>query len=324
MQSATPEKATHSIVFPVFNEEETLPRLFSILKENIYPGVEKQGDRLEVILVNDGSRDSSQEILEKEILSCPFQCRVIRFSRNFGHQVAITAGMDVASGDTVTVMDADLQDPPRVVFDLIQKWREGFDVVYAVRSKRMQESFFKKITATLYYRILRAATEIDIPLDTGDFRLMSRRAINALNSLRERHRLIRGMAKWIGFKEGYVYYVREARFAGETKYTLMKMMKLAWDGLTGFSLLPLRLATFFGLFTSFGSLLVAAWVFYLKFFTHHTVTGWASLMVVTLFLGGVQLFTVGVLGEYVGRIFEQIKQRPLYVVESETTNSKGT
>jgi dolichol-phosphate mannosyltransferase len=228
--------------------------------------------------------------------------------------------MDAAKGDTVTVMDADLQDPPRVVFELIQKWRDGCDVVYAVRSKRLKESVFKLVTAKLYYRILRYATDLDIPLDTGDFRLMSRRAINALNSLREKHRLIRGMAKWIGFKEGYVYYVRDARFAGETKYTLWKMMKLAWDGLTGFSLTPLRFATYFGLITAFLSLAVALWVFYLRFFTEHTVQGWTSLMVVTTFLGGVQLFTVGILGEYVGRVFEQSKQRPLYVLESETTN----
>lgn len=319
MQAAqTP--ALHSIVFPVFNEEETLPRLFSILKEELNPGIEKLGDRLEVLFVNDGCSDRSQEILEREIKTVSFTCRILKFSRNFGHQVAITAGMDLAHGDTVTVMDADLQDPPRVVFELIQKWREGCDVVYAIRSKRLKESIFKRATASLYYRILRFSTDLDIPLDTGDFRLMSRRAINALNSLREKHRLIRGMAKWVGFKEGFVHYVREARFAGETKYPLWKMMKLAWDGLTGFSLTPLRFATYFGLTTAFLSIAVAAWVFYLRFFTFETVPGWTSLMVVTAFLGGVQLFTIGILGEYVGRIFEQSKQRPLYVLESEKSN----
>lgn len=310
----------HSIVFPVFNEEETLARLFSILKDELYPGIQKIGDRLEVIFVNDGSRDRSQEILEKLIATVSFECRILKFSRNFGHQLAITAGMDAAKGDTVTVMDADLQDPPRVVFELIAKWREGCDVVYAVRSKRLKESVFKRVTALMYYRVLRYSTDLDIPLDTGDFRLMSRRAINALNQLREKHRLIRGMAKWIGFKEGYVYYVRDARFAGETKYTLIKMLRLAWDGLTGFSLTPLRFATYFGLCTAFLSLGIAAWVFYLRFFTEHTVQGWTSLMVVTTFLGGVQLFTVGILGEYVGRVFEQSKQRPLYILESEKTN----
>ena len=312
--------ALHSIVFPIYNEEETLSRLFAILKDELFPGIQKSGDKLEVLFVNDGCVDRSQEILEQEIAKMPFECRILKFSRNFGHQIAITAGMDLAKGDSVTVMDADLQDPPRVVHELIQKWREGNDVVYAVRSKRMKESVFKRVTAKAYYRILRFSTDLDIPLDTGDFRLMSRRAINALNSLREKHRLIRGMAKWIGFKEAYVYYVREARFAGETKYTLWKMMKLAWDGLTGFSLTPLRFATYFGLCTAFVSLGVAAWVFYLRFFTEATIQGWTSLMVVTSFLGGVQLFTVGILGEYVGRIFEQSKQRPLYVLESEKTN----
>lgn len=305
----------HSFVIPVFNEQEVLPELKKRLIEGLSRPLEARGEWAEFILVDDGSRDNSRKILKELHEQDPTRFKAIFFSRNFGHQIAITAGLDLARGDTVTVMDADLQDPPEVVLKMIDQWRQGFDVVYGVREKRKDETFFKKFTAAVFYRALRKATNLEIPLDTGDFRLMSKKAAAAMRSLKEQHRFVRGLAKWVGFKQSSVMYVREARFAGETKYPLKKMLKLAWDAFTGFSLVPLRLATYVGVFAAVLSIIVAGWTVYVRLFTNHAVQGWSSLMIATLFLGGAQLFSMGILGEYVGRIFEESKRRPLYIIE---------
>lgn len=307
----------HSFVFPVFNEEAILPELHRRIQASLAQPLRSRGDSWEIIFVDDGSRDRSRELIRGLVAQDP-AVRLVALSRNFGHQVAITAGMDHATGDTVTVMDADLQDPPEVVLRMIDKHREGFDVVYGVREKRIQESVFKRLTAAVFYRLLRSSTQLEIPLDTGDFRLMSRKAVDAMKSLPETHRFVRGLAKWVGFRQTSVSYIREARFAGETKYPFRKMLKLAWDGFTGFSLVPLRMATYLGLSSSLFSLIVGIWTLYVRLFTDRTVQGWSSLMVALLFLGGAQLFTIGILGEYVGRIFEETKRRPLYLVEELT------
>lgn len=305
----------HSFVIPVFNEEAVLPELNKRLVEGLQKPLEKKGEACEFILVNDGSRDRSGEILKRLHVEDGQHFKAILLSRNFGHQLAITAGMDYARGQTVTVLDADLQDPPEVVLQMIEKWRQGNDIVFGKRRQRQQESFFKLWTAGLFYRLLRASTQLDIPLDTGDFRLMSRKATEALKKLPERHRFVRGLATWVGFRQASVDYDREPRFAGETKYPFSKMLRLAWDAFTGFSLVPLRFATWMGVATAFGSIVVGGWAVYIKLFTDRGVQGWTSLMIAVLFIGGVQLFTVGILGEYVGRIFEESKKRPLYLVD---------
>jgi len=307
--------ALHSLVIPIFNEEENVHELYRRLHQDLLMPIRNRGDDYELVFVDDGSMDRSFQLLKELHEKDQKSIVIIRFSRNFGHQMAITAGLDRARGDTVTVLDADLQDPPSIVLEMIQKWELSFDIVYAVRKKRLQEGLFKRLSANFFYRILAYSTRLDIPKDVGDFRLMSRRTVDALRGLRERHRFMRGMAKWIGFKQTYVSYVREGRFAGTTKYPFQKMLRLAWDAFTGFSLLPLRAATFLGLSSAVVSFLVALWALYIRFFTDQAIQGWTSTIIIVLFLGGVQLFCIGVLGEYVGRIFEQVKNRPLYIIE---------
>lgn len=303
-------KRVISIVVPVFNEDEVI--------ETFYRRAKTVADSLgsfsyEMVFVDDGSRDDSYEKMTR-IANLDQNVKIVKFSRNFGHQIAITAGLDIAKGDAIVVIDADLQDPPEVVVKFIDKWEEGYDVVYGVREKRAGESKMKLYTASLFYRILRALTKIDIPVDTGDFRLMSRRAVEHLRELREQDRFVRGLVSWIGFKQVAVYYKRESRYAGETKYPYRKMIKFALDGLTSFSSAPLKLATFLGYLTSFLAFLYACSVFIQKLLGI-TVQGWATIMVGTLFLGGVQLICIGIMGEYVARIFNQIKQRPMYIIE---------
>jgi polyisoprenyl-phosphate glycosyltransferase len=305
----------HSFVIPVYNEEQGVHELYRRLTESIGKDLTARKEDYEFIFVDDGSSDRSREMLRELHERDPKHNRLIALSRNFGHQLAITAGLDYAQGDTVTVLDADLQDPPEVVLEMIQKWREGFDVVYGRRQKRKAETFFKLVTAKIFYRILKKSTRLDIPMDTGDFRLMSRKAVEGLQSMREKHRFVRGMAKWVGFNQTFVTYVREARFAGETKYPFSKMFRLAWDAFTGFSLMPLQLATYFGLCAAVLSGGVGVWALYQRLVTGEVVQGWASLMIAVLFMGGVQLFTIGILGEYVGRVFEESKRRPLYLVQ---------
>jgi len=303
---------THSIVIPVFNEEEGLQRLFDRVK-NLADSIEKSSDeKCEVILVNDGSKDRSTEILD-QIHTMDSRFKIVHLSRNFGHQIAITAGTEWAQGQTVTVMDADLQDPPELIHEFIKKWREGFEVIYAVRKTRVGETAFKLFTAKLFYRLVRWITKMDIPNDAGDFRLMDRKVVNAFLSLPERHRYVRGLISWVGFRQVGVFYDRDERLTGQTNYTLKKMIKLAFDGIASFSIFPLRLATGVGFFTSAVAFLGVIYTLFLSA-THQTIQGWTSTILVVLFIGGVQLLALGVIGEYLGRMFDEVRQRPLYFV----------
>jgi dolichol-phosphate mannosyltransferase len=307
-------RPTLSLVLPIFNEEEVIPELHTRLQAFL----EKLAVPSEVVFVNDGSKDRSFALL-RDLAKKEPRYRVVSFSRNFGHQIAITAGIDHAKGKAVVVMDADLQDPPEVVLEMVAKWREGYDVVYGKRRTREGETAFKKLTAAAFYRVFAAMIPIEVPLDTGDFRLMSRKVVVAMRELRETHRFVRGMVAWVGFKQTALLYDRPARFAGETKYPLRKMLRFAIDGITSFSTLPLRFATYLGMIISVFSLLVAAWAAVSKLVYHSTVAGWAALTVLVAFLASVQLIMIGILGEYIGRIYEQVKRRPLYVVD-ETLN----
>ncbi|HEY8946165.1 MAG TPA: glycosyltransferase family 2 protein [Polyangiaceae bacterium] len=301
-----------SIVIPIFNEEFTIPEL-EVRLSALLARLQAKGLSWEVLFVNDGSRDRSLELL-RALGARETRYRLISFSRNFGHQMAITAGMDHAEGDAVVVMDADLQDPPEVVEDMVDRWREGNDVVYAVREKRLGESVFKKATAALFYRALRSLTGVDIPVDAGDFRLMSRPVVLTMRALRERHRFIRGLVAWVGFRQTSIRYERQARFAGETKYPLSKMLRFAADGITSFSTLPLRAATWLGVLSGMLAVVVGLWSVYTKFFVRGVVPGWTTLMIVIAFSSSVQLIMMGILGEYIGRAYEQLKGRPLYIV----------
>jgi dolichol-phosphate mannosyltransferase len=297
-----------SLVIPIYNEEEVLPQLDVRLKELLA----KLAIDTEVVFVNDGSKDKSIDILRR-IASHEPRYRVLGFSRNFGHQRAITAGMEKSRGRAVVVMDADLQDPPEVILEMVAKWREGYDVVYGRRRSREGESAFKLITAKVFYRVFAALIPIEVPLDTGDFRLMSRRVVMTMRGLRETHRFVRGLVAWVGFKQTAVEYDRAARAAGETKYPLRKMIAFAIDGIASFSIQPLRFATYIGAFVGTASVLYAV----AAMITHYagmTVPGWTTTVVLVSFLFSVQFFMIGVLGEYVGRIYEQVKQRPLYVI----------
>ena len=311
-------KRVLSIVVPVFNESDVIEAFYGRAKTVVDS---LSSFSYEMVFVDDGSRDDSYEKMTR-IATRDQNVRIVKFSRNFGHQIAITAGLDMAKGDAVVVVDADLQDPPEVITKFIEKWEEGYDVVYGVREKRAGESRMKLYTASLFYRILSALTKIDIPVDTGDFRLMSQRAVAHFRELREQDRFVRGLVSWIGFKQTAVYYIRENRYAGETKYPYKKMVKFALDGITSFSSVPLKLATFLGYLTSIVAFLYACSVFIQKLLGI-TVQGWATIMVGTLFLGGVQLICIGIMGEYVARIFNQIKQRPMYIIEEVYDSGKG-
>ncbi|HEY5676457.1 MAG TPA: glycosyltransferase family 2 protein [Myxococcales bacterium] len=298
-----------SLVLPIFNEEAVIPELHARLQKFL-PAL---GVATEVVFVDDGSRDRSLELLKKLSAAEP-RYRVLSFARNFGHQAAITAGLDQARGEAVVVMDADLQDPPEVVLEMVAKWREGFDVVYGRRRTREGETRLKLLTAKWFYRIFARLIPIEVPLDTGDFRLMSRRIVMVLRELRETHRFIRGLVAWLGFRQTAVLYDRPVRFAGETKFPFAKMLRFAIDGITSFSILPLRFATWLGMFISLCSVAVAIWAVVARFVFHATVPGWTTVIVMVSLLAAVQLIMIGILGEYVGRIYEQVKLRPLYVV----------
>src|SRR6187399_2433961 len=305
-----------SVVIPVFNEEETIPELDRRLKA-LFRGLGSVGELWETVFIDDGSKDRSAELLS-ELAREERRYKVIGFSRNFGHQIAITAGIDRADGDSVVVMDADLQDPPEVVQQMLDKVAEGYDVVYGVRKRRAAETFFKLATAAAFYRLIRAMTRVEIPADAGDFRLMTRPVVLAMRALREQHRFVRGMVAWVGFRQTAVYYDREARFAGETKYPLRKMLRFAIDGITSFSVLPLRMATWLGLFAGSLAVLVGIWLFFVKFLHLGAVPGWTGIMVAVTFGFSAQFVMTGILGEYVGRIYEEIKRRPLYIATRET------
>lgn len=307
-----------SIVVPMYNEEGTIQRFFERMEGVRAIFASRFGitrEQLEVIFVNDGSRDASFAML-RQICVENGGYVLLNLSRNHGHQTAITAGIDAAKGDAVAVIDGDLQDPPEFIADMYAKIREGFDVVYAVRKKREGETFFKLFTAKLFYRLLKKLTNVDIPVDTGDFRIMSRRVVNVFCSLRERHRFIRGMVSWVGFRQTGLEYERNERFAGETKYTLSKMLKFAFDGITSFSAVPLKLSSYLGILTACAGFLYALYIVYLRLFTNIPIQGWSSIVVIVLLLGGVQLLALGMIGEYLGRIHDESKHRPLYIVEN--------
>jgi polyisoprenyl-phosphate glycosyltransferase len=300
-----------SLVVPVYNEEAVIAELTRRLGELM--AAMDQAGRWEVIFVNDGSRDASHALLAA---ACESEKRfkLVNLSRNFGHQIAITAGTDRAEGDAVVIMDADLQDPPEVIGEMLQRFAEGYDVVYAVRKRRHGESWFKRVTAALFYRTLKRVVGVDIPADTGDFRLMSRRAVLALRGLREANRFVRGLVAWIGFRQTAVYYERNARFAGDTHYPLHKMLRFASDGIISFSTLPLRMATVLGMLSGVIAAGVAVWVLLAVLSGAYVVPGWATLMLAVSMASSAQLLMIGILGEYLGRIYDEVKRRPLYVV----------
>jgi polyisoprenyl-phosphate glycosyltransferase len=303
------DRPRFSIVVPIWNEELVIPELYA----RVVSTMESTGESWELLCINDGSRDRSLPLLLGLRDRDP-RVKVIDFSRNFGHQVAITAGADFADGDAVIVMDADLQDPPDVVLRMIEKWREGYEVVYAQRTKREGETRFKLWTAAAFYRLLRGITEVDIPVDAGDFRLMDRRVVLAMRRLREKHRFMRGLSSWVGFRQIGVEYERAERYAGETKYPLRKMVRLAVAAITSFSFVPLQLATWAGFILAGISILAILITVILRLSGSQFFLGQATTLVAVLFLGGIQLIFLGIIGEYIGRIFDEVKDRPLYIV----------
>ncbi|MDR0293036.1 MAG: glycosyltransferase family 2 protein [Oscillospiraceae bacterium] len=300
---------TVSVVVPLYNEREVIRESYRRLKE-VMDGT---GESYEIIFVDDGSRDETWPIAHELAEGDP-RLRLLGFSRNFGHQTAITAGMDAAGGDAVVVIDADLQDPPEVIPQMIQKWREGYQVVYGLRTKREGETFFKKATAKIFYRTLNALTEVDLPVDAGDFRLIDRAVCDTLKSMPERSRYVRGLVSWVGFKQTAVEYVRAERFAGTTKYPLRKMLRLAGDALTSFSYKPLKLSILIGALVSAGGFAYAVVIICQRLFTDILVSGWATLACLTLFFNGLILIMMGIIGQYIGRIYDETKARPLYIV----------
>ncbi|MBK6791625.1 MAG: glycosyltransferase family 2 protein [Anaerolineales bacterium] len=302
-------KITYSIIAPIYNEIDNLPELYRRVKEVM----DSHGEPWEFILVDDGSTDGSTEKI-RELAEKDKTIRPVIFARNFGHQVAITAGWDFARGDAVVIIDADLQDPPEVILELAKKWKEGYEVVYAVRGEREGESWFKLWTASMFYRLIYQITDVKIPVDTGDFRLMDRKVVNVLKQMKERHRFPRGMSAWVGFKQIGVTYKRAARLAGVTKYPFKKMVRLAVNAITGFSYFPLQVATYFGFVSAGISILAIPVVAVLRLAGSHFFEGQATTLISVLFLGGVQLISLGILGEYVGRLYDEAKGRPLYIV----------
>ena len=299
-----------SVIVPCYNEEqvigETVRRLDAFCTELEYFDVE-------LIFVDDGSRDRTRDLLMQYAAADP-RIKLICFARNFGHQIAVTAGIDSANGDAVVLIDADLQDPPEVIHQMIAKWQEGYDVVYGRRTERPGESAFKLAAAHGFYRLLDRLSDVPIPLDTGDFRLMGRNVVDALRAMPERDRFVRGMVSWVGFRQVALPYRRAERFAGESKYPLRKMLRFATDGILSFSTKPLQLSIGLGVFSAFLALLGMLYSVLIRLFTDNWVEGWAAIMVAVLFIGGIQLISVGVVGEYVGRIYGEIKKRPLYIV----------
>jgi len=303
-----PDRPVYSVVAPVFNEEETLPHFYA----RVVKAMEQLDESFELLLINDGSRDSSYHIMQ-ELHERDPRVHAIDFSRNFGHQIAISAGLDHAKGQAVIIMDTDLQDPPEIIPDLAARWKEGAEVVYAQRARRLGESRFKLLTASAFYSLIRRITSVNIPRDTGDFRLMDRCVVDVLIKMREQHRFMRGLSAWVGFRQEAVKYERHVRFAGETKYPLSKMIRFSMDAITSFSHVPLKLATTFGFFLAGLSLLGIVIAAIARIF-FGVITGQASTLVLVLFLGGVQLIFLGILGEYLGRIYDEVRSRPLYIV----------
>lgn len=299
-----------SLVIPIFNEEENIPELYTrlnvVLDQNSI-------ESAEVIFVNDGSRDRSEELI-RELRAKDARIRLVNFSRNFGHQAAITAGIDMSRGRAVILMDADMQDPPQLIGEMLEKWREGGEIVYAVRRKRDDDSFFKKLFAVSFYRFLQRVSSIDIPLDTGDFCLLDKKVVDQLKALPERNRFLRGLRSWLGYNQVGVYFDRPARYAGTAKYTFKQSLRLAVNGIVGFSTIPLRISVYAGFIAVFFAFLVLVYAMIAFFFDVQLARGWTSMMVSVLIIGGVQLILLGSIGEYIGRIYDEVKQRPNYVI----------
>ena len=298
-----------SVIIPVYNEAQNL----KVLYERLVNSVTAISNSYEFIFVNDGSKDDSLSIL-KSFAQQNSQVRYIDFSKNFGHQLAVFAGLEHAKGNAIVIIDADLQDPPELIKDLYTKLQQGYDVVYAQREHRAGESWHKLVTAKLFYRLINHLSEVSIPMDTGDFRIFTKRINEIIISMPERNKFLRGQIAWTGFNQSSVLYKREERFSGKTNYSYSKMIAFAFDGITSFSNLPLRMATYFGFIVSLISFFFILYTFYQKYINHDTVQGWSSLMVSILFIGGVQLLCLGIIGEYLGRIMDNVKQRPLYIV----------
>ncbi|MGV0024562.1 glycosyltransferase family 2 protein [Phormidesmis priestleyi] len=301
---------TYSLIIPIYNEEATIAEL--------YRRVSALMDRLdapaELILINDGSRDRSllmmRELHQKDARVC-----YLSLARNFGHQIAVTAGLNFVRGQAVVILDADLQDPPELIPDMLKLWRQGYQVIYAQRTQRKKEGWFKRSTAYVFYRLLKRLADVDIPTDTGDFCLMDRQVVDVLNSMPERNRYIRGLRSWVGFRQTSIKFERDPRFAGDVKYTFRKSFSLAINGLVSFSKVPLQISTYVGLFAAFVALIMAMLVLYWRFFVPHSpLTGITVIIVAIFFLGAVQLVSIGILGEYIGRIYEEVKNRPLYTL----------
>ena len=305
-------KPTFSIVGPVYDEVETLHDFYG----RVLSAMEDIGEPWELVLVDDGSTDGSSDII-RDLAFADIRVRPVLFSRNFGHQIAVTAGLDYSRGQAIVIIDTDLQDPPELISELVQKWREGYEVVYAVRTEREGESWFKRTTAAVFYRLINRITDVDIPLDAGDFRLLDRKVVEALKKMREHHRFPRAMTAWVGFRQIGVPYKRAARQAGQTKYPFRKMIRLALNAVTGFSYFPLQLATYFGFLCASLAILAIPLVIYLRLAGSSQLSGQATTLIAVLFLGGVQLISLGILGEYVGRLYDEAKGRPLYVLREE-------
>ncbi len=298
-----------SVIIPIYNEEGNIPALVERLKGV----VDSMNLSYEFIFINDGSKDNSLRLIKDYSEQYPF-IKYINFSRNFGHQIAVSAGLDHCYGDAIVIIDADLQDPPELIIEMYEKYKRGFEVVYAQRSKRAGETMFKTLTAKYFYRIISRITSINIPVDTGDFRIIDRKVVDVLKQMPEQQKFLRGQIAWAGFNQTYITYDREERKAGETGYTIRKMLKLALDGITSFSDFPLKFATFSGFVVSGVAFVMILYALYSRYIIKDYVPGWTSLMLAVLFLGGIQLISIGIIGEYISRMSANVRQRPLYII----------
>jgi dolichol-phosphate mannosyltransferase len=310
-------KIEYSIIAPIYNELGNIQEFYRRVKDTL----DKTGESWELLMVDDGSADGSTDEIRK-LAALDEHIKPIIFARNFGHQIAVTAGLDYALGQAVVIIDSDLQDPPEVILDMISKWKEGYEVVYAQRSEREGETWFKLFTASLFYRLIYRITDVNIPMDTGDFRLLDRKVVDVLVQMRERHRFLRGLSSWVGFKQTGVMYKRASRFSGATKYPFKKMLKFASDAITSFSYFPLQVAMYLGFISAGLSIIAIPVVIILRIIGLHAFLGQATTLIAVLFLGGVQLISLGIIGEYMGRLYDEAKGRPLYIVREAPSKDK--